>query len=144
MCECWNRFLMLFNNVILFKFGRLYKFGYFLLLVGCLRNVMRKEFIRFELFEIFRYDEVLLIFLLFFFLRKNLYVGILFSVIFGYSNIIRIGFFIGFSFRFLYNCFSDDNILVSLYLFGFLSWSFFIVILRIFVVIVYFSVFTEV
>lgn len=144
MCECWNRFLMLFNNVILFKFGRLYKFGYFLLLVGCLRNVMRKEFIRFELFEIFRYDEVLLIFLLFFFLRKNLYVGILFSVNFGYSNIIRIGFFIGFSFRFLYNCFSDDNILVSLYLFGFSSWSFFIVILRILVVIVYFSVFTEV
>lgn len=144
MCECWNRFLMLFNNVILFKFGRLYKFGYFLLLVGCLRNVMRKEFIRFELFEIFRYDEVLLIFLLFFFLRKNLYVGILFSVIFGYSNIIRIGFFIGFSFRFLYNCFLDDNILVSLYLFGFSSWSFFIVILRILVVIVYFSVFTEV
>lgn len=144
MCECWNWFLMLFNNVILFKFGRLYKFGYFLLLVGCLRNVMRKEFIRFELFEIFRYDEVLLIFLLFFFLRKNLYVGILFSVIFGYSNIIRIGFFIGFSFRFLYSCFSDDNILVSLYLFGFSSWSFFIVILRILVVIVYFSVFTEV
>lgn len=144
MCECWNRFLMLFNNVILFKFGRLYKFGYFLLLVGCLRNVMRKEFIRFELFEIFRYDEVLLIFLLFFFLRKNLYVGILFSVIFGYSNIIRIGFFIGFSFRFLYSCFLDDNISVSLYLFGFSSWSFFIVILRILVVIVYFSVFIEV
>lgn len=81
MCECWNRFLMLFNNVILFKFGRLYKFGYFLLLVGCLRNVMRKEFIRFELFEIFRYDEVLLIFLLFFFFEEKF---ICRYIVFGY------------------------------------------------------------